>query len=87
MVKTKKKSGVSIGKMAIGAGVAAAAAGAGAYYFLGAKGKQHQKKAKILMGKIEKEIKKDFNLAKGKTKEIKKEFNKVKSNVKKISHR
>ena len=54
--KQTKKNGVSAGKMvAIGAGLAAA--GAGAYYMLGPNGKKHQKDAKKLINKVEKEIK------------------------------
>jgi acetyl-CoA acetyltransferase len=52
---TNKKGGMSGGKMvAVGAGIAAA--GAGAYYLFGPKAKAHQKKAKVLMGKMEKEV-------------------------------
>ena len=52
---TNKKSGMSGGKMmAMGASVAAA--GAGAYYLFGPKAKTHQKKAKILLNKMEKEV-------------------------------
>ena|ERR1700733_8011150 len=52
---TKKGSGMSAGKiLAIGAGIAAASAGA--YAFLGPNGKKNQKKAKVWMAKMEKEI-------------------------------
>lgn len=51
-MKNKK---MSMGKkMAAVAGVAAV--GAGAYYLLGPKAKAHQKKAKVLIAKIKKEI-------------------------------
>ena len=50
-------------KVAIGAGIGAgiAALSAGAYYFLGPKGKAHQKKAKALVAKYKPEIKKLAN--------------------------
>ena len=52
MEKNKKMSG---GKMvAVGAGIALA--GAGAYYLLGPKAKAHQKKAKVLIAKMQKEV-------------------------------
>ncbi|OGI67010.1 hypothetical protein A2823_02860 [Candidatus Nomurabacteria bacterium RIFCSPHIGHO2_01_FULL_41_91] len=52
---TNKKKGMSGGEMAaVGAGVAAL--GAGAYYLFGPKAKAHQKKAKVLMDKIKKEV-------------------------------
>ncbi len=56
-VITNKKSGISAGKkVAIGAGVAAlGVATAGAYYLLGPNAKAHQKKASILMAKMQKE--------------------------------
>ena len=50
-----KKSG-SVGKT-IAIGVGAAAVGAGAYYLLGPKSKAHQKKAKALIAKMQKEVK------------------------------
>jgi len=60
---TKKKSVMSGGKML--AGVAGAAAlGAGAYYLLGPKAKAHQKKAKTLMAKMQKEIGSEIKKAK-----------------------
>lgn len=60
---TKKKSGLSVGKVAaISTGVAMA--GAGAYYFLGPKGKQHQKKVKTWMLEMEKGIEKKLKNAK-----------------------
>ena len=47
------------------AGVAGMAAlGAGAYYFLGPKAKAHQKKAKVLMEKMKKEVEKEIKRAK-----------------------
>lgn len=52
---TNKKSGMSGGKItATAAGMAAL--GAGAYYLLGPNAKAHQKKAKVLFGKIKKEV-------------------------------
>lgn len=51
----KKQTTISKNKVAAAAGVAAA--GAGAYYLLGPKGKAHQKKAKALLVKMEREIK------------------------------
>jgi hypothetical protein len=60
---TKKKSGMSGGKIvAIGTGVAAA--GAGAYYLLGPKAKAHQKKASMLMAKMKKEVVSEVKKAK-----------------------
>ena len=53
--KEVKKGKISVGKVvALGAGVAAL--GAGAYYFLGPNGKKNQKKVKVLMTKMEKEV-------------------------------
>lgn len=53
--KETKKKKVSTGKIVtIGAGVAAI--GAGAYYFLGPNAKANQKKAKVWMEKMEKEV-------------------------------
>ena len=66
---TNKRRGVSkAGIVAIGAGLAAA--GAGAYYLLGPKGKEHRKKAKALLSKMESEIKNTIKLAKDTTKPI-----------------
>ena len=48
-------------------GVGAAAVGAGAYYFLGPKGKQHQKKAKAWMAVMKIEVEKDLKKAKSVT--------------------
>ena len=60
---TKKKSGLSVGKVAaISTGIAMV--GAGTYYFLGPKGKQHQKKVKTWMLEMEKEIEKKLKNAK-----------------------
>jgi len=60
---TKKKSEMSLGKAAvIGAGVAAV--GAGAYYLLGPKGKEHQKKLKSLTIEMKKQIDKELKKAK-----------------------
>lgn len=53
--KTNKKSTGGATKIAIGAGIAAV--GAGAYYLLGPDGKANQKKAKVLMNKISKDVK------------------------------
>lgn len=62
----KKKNGVSVGKVtAIGAGVAAV--GAGAYYLLGPKGKQHQKKVKTWMAEMKMEVKKELKKVKSVT--------------------
>lgn len=62
----KKKSKISVGKIAvIGAGVAAASAGA--YYLFGPEGKQHQKKAKIWMKEMQSEIEKKLKKAKSVT--------------------
>lgn len=62
----KKKSEVSVGKVAIiGAGVAAV--GAGAYYLLGPKGKQHQKKVKALMTEMKKGVEKELKKVKSVT--------------------
>lgn len=61
--KGTAKKGMSKAKIAVvGAGLAAV--GAGAYYLMGPKGKTHQKKAKALMAKIEKEAKSKIKLAK-----------------------
>ena len=49
-------------KMTIAGGLAAL--GAGAYYLLGPKGKEHQKKTKELMDKIKKEAEKEIKKAK-----------------------
>jgi len=49
-----KKGGTTSGKM-LAAGVGLAL-GAGAYYLLGPDGKKNQKKAKVLMAKMQKEI-------------------------------
>jgi gas vesicle protein len=66
---TKKKSEMSVGKAAvIGAGVVAASAGA--YYLLGPKGKQHQKKAKIWMAEIKTEVEKELKKVKSVTKPL-----------------
>lgn len=55
-------------KMAIGAGVVAlSAATAGAYYLLGPNKKIHQKRAKTLMAKIEKEVQNEMKKAKNVT--------------------
>ena len=68
-VTPQKKGGMSAGKaVAIGAGVAAV--GAGAYYFLGPKGKQHQKEAKVWIIEMEAEIEKKIKKAKEVTKPL-----------------
>ena len=60
---TNKKSGMSGGKItATAAGMAAL--GAGAYYLLGPNAKAHQKKAKVLFGKIKKEVASEIKKAK-----------------------
>jgi hypothetical protein len=65
----KKKKGMSKkGEMAIGAGMAAL--GAGAYYLLGPKSKQHQRKAKALAVKMEKEAEKKLKMARNITEPI-----------------
>ena len=51
----KKKIGMSGGKM-LAAGAGIAAIGAGAYYLLGPDAKKHQKKASVLMAKMQKEV-------------------------------
>jgi len=62
-MKKNKKSGMSGGKiMAVGAGIAAASAGA--YYLLGPKAKAHQKKAKVLVQKMKKEVEKEIKKVK-----------------------
>ncbi len=60
-VKTKK--GMSNGKKVAMAGAAAATV-AGAYMLLGPDGKKNQKKAKLLMSKVEKEVKSKVKTAK-----------------------
>ena len=63
---TKKKGEMSVGKAAvIGAGVAAV--GAGAYYLLGPKGKEHQKKLKTLMTEMKKGVEKELKKVKSVT--------------------
>lgn len=68
-IVTKKKSGMSAGK-AVAIGASVAAVGVGAYYFLGPKGKQHQKKAKVWMTEMETEIEKKLKKAKEVTKPL-----------------
>ena len=66
-------------KVTIGAGVAAVAlASAGAYYLLGPNKKAHQKKTRILMAKMEKELKSEW---KGAPKTVKKSVRKIKKNL------
>ena len=62
----KKNKKISEGKkVAIGAGIAAVTlASAGAYYLLGPNKKAHQKKARILMAKMKKELKSEIRKAK-----------------------
>lgn len=55
----KKNKGISSGKIA-----AVAALGAGAYYLLGPKAKMHQRKAKVLMAKMKKEVSSEIKKAK-----------------------
>lgn len=61
--RNSAKKGMSKTKMAVAA-AGMAAVGAGAYYLMGPKGKAHQKKAKALMAKIEKEAKVKLKQAK-----------------------
>ena len=61
MKKNIKKGGSLGKKVAIGGAIAAI--GAGAYYLLGPKAKEHQKKANILMGKIKDEVEKEIKKA------------------------
>ncbi len=65
-MKKNNSNKMSAGKkMAIGAGVAAlSAASAGAYYLFGPNAKKHQKKAKVLMEKMKKEVKSEIKKAK-----------------------
>lgn len=78
----KKKKGMSAGKGAvIGAGLAVV--GAGAYYLLGPKSKQHQKKAKIWMAKMEKDAKIEFKKVEGEWKKIKPKVDSVVKKAKK----
>lgn len=63
MQKNNKKSEVSKKGMVVAA-AGAAALGAGAYYLLGPKAKAHQKKAKVLMAKIKKEVESEIKKAK-----------------------
>lgn len=80
----KTKSTSASKKMAIGAGLAAA--GASAYYFLGPKGKTHQRKVKAFAGKMEKEI--EEKIKKGmNSKEGKAVVKKLKKVVKKSTRR
>lgn len=59
----KKGKKISMGKkIVLGAGVAAL--GAGAYYLLGPKGKENQKKALALASKMKKEVEKEMKKAK-----------------------
>jgi hypothetical protein len=57
-MKNNTKKGISTGeKIAIGGTVAAlSAATVGAYYLLGPNAKEHQKKVKVLMSKMKKEV-------------------------------
>ena len=64
---TKTKKGMSDGKKMAVAGVVTAgvaAIGSAAYMFLGPDGKKNQKKAKALIGKMEKEVKSKIKMAK-----------------------
>ncbi|MEI6316272.1 MAG: hypothetical protein WCO65_00920 [bacterium] len=93
--KQVKKNGMSAGKIAaIGAGVAAVSAGA--YYFMGPKGKAHQKKAATLIKGMEQKLerkakpmiknadKKFIEAVKKIEKNAKKEISKAKKITKKI---
>jgi len=76
---TKKKSRMSVGKMvAIGTGVATL--GAGTYYLLGPNAKAHQKKAKVLMTKIKKEVGSEMKKAKNVTVSLYKVVDSISSN-------
>ena len=86
MAKNEKITGKIV---AIGSGVAAV--GAGLYYFLGPKGKQHQKKVKFLatkLAKAEKEIEKEWlglkEKAKPAIKQVRRTAKKVVKNYRKI---
>lgn len=68
--ETTTKKGMSNNKkMAVAGAVTAgvAALGSAAYMFLGPDGKKNQKKAKALMGKMEKEVKSKIKMAKDMT--------------------
>ncbi|MEI7709748.1 MAG: hypothetical protein WCI76_03475 [bacterium] len=54
-MKKNIQKGISKGKMVVASGMAAI--GAGAYYLLGPDAKKNQKKAKVLIDKISKEVK------------------------------
>ena len=68
-VKSTSGSKISTGtKVAVGAGIAAvAAASAGAYYFMGPKGKTHQKEAALWARKMKKEAEDKINKVKDMT--------------------
>jgi len=62
-MKKDTQKGISNGKkIAIGASIVAV--GAGAYYLLGPKGKEHQKKAGAILTKIKKEVVRETKKAK-----------------------
>ncbi len=63
-MQKNKKSGV--GKK-VAAGVGLAVVGAGMYYFLGPNSKAHQKKAKVIVAKVKKEVEKEVKKAKAVT--------------------
>ena len=63
---TKKKSGMSMGKV-VGLGAGVAAIGAGAYYLFGPKGKQHQKKASAWAAEMKREVEKEIKKVKSVT--------------------
>jgi len=63
----KKKKNKIGGKGMAAAAAGAAALGAGAYYLFGPNKKEHQKKAKVLMGKMRKEIVREAKKAKAVT--------------------
>ncbi|MFA5778127.1 MAG: hypothetical protein WC870_01390 [Candidatus Paceibacterota bacterium] len=62
----KKSKKMSVGKkVAVGAGIAALSVGA--YYFFGPNSKAHQKKAKVLVAKVKKEVEREVKKAKAVT--------------------
>ena len=74
------KKGITTGKV-LAAGAGLAAIGASAYYLLGPKGKEHQKKAKALLAKIKQEVKRDAKKAKNMSVPL---YHKIVNNVSKV---